>query len=90
MVTLVGGEIGSDKGLPNLVTWSPAVSCTAPTAGVRIQRELSNARADIIFRAGRALLCRETDSTRFRLIGIAESNLAPAAADPPDMPVGGS
>jgi DNA polymerase-4 len=35
--------------------------------------------ADAIFTAGRALLAREADGTRFRLIGIGVSNLVPAA-----------
>ncbi len=43
-------------------------------------------RAAVIRRAGRALLAREIDGTRFRLIGIGVSKIADAAiADPPDM-----
>jgi len=39
-----------------------------------------------IFDAGRELLARETGSTRFRLIGIGVSALAPAQdADPADL-----
>jgi DNA polymerase IV len=39
-----------------------------------------------IFSAGRELLARETDGTRFRLIGIGVSALADAAeADPADL-----
>jgi DNA polymerase IV len=42
--------------------------------------------ADRIFREGSALLARETDGTRFRLIGIGVSDLAdPALADPGDL-----
>src|SRR5690606_5051174 len=41
--------------------------------------------ADRIFRTGVELLSRETDGTRFRLLGIGVSDLAdPARADPPD------
>ena len=43
-------------------------------------------RADVIARTGAALLAREADGTRFRLIGIGVANLAdPDQADPPDM-----
>jgi DNA polymerase-4 len=43
-------------------------------------------RASVICRAGRALLAREIDGTRYRLIGIGVSKLSDAAdADPPDM-----
>lgn len=43
-------------------------------------------RADVINRAGRTLLTREVDGTRYRLIGIGVSKLADAAvADQPDM-----
>ncbi len=42
--------------------------------------------ADRIFRTGLALLQREADGTRFRLIGIGVSDLAdPSRADPPDL-----
>jgi DNA polymerase-4 len=42
--------------------------------------------ADRIFRTGLALLEKETDGTRFRLIGIGVSDLRDAAtADPPDL-----
>ncbi|QLF71387.1 DNA polymerase IV [Peteryoungia desertarenae] len=42
--------------------------------------------ADRIFRTGLSLLERETDGTRFRLIGIGVSDLQDAAtADPPDL-----
>ena len=42
--------------------------------------------ADRIFREGSALLARETDGTRFRLIGIGVSEFAdPALADPEDL-----
>jgi DNA polymerase IV len=42
--------------------------------------------ADRIFRTGMALLEKETDGTRFRLIGIGVSDLRDAAiADPPDL-----
>lgn len=42
--------------------------------------------ADRIFRTGMQLLDRETDGTRFRLIGIGVSDLSdPALADPPDL-----
>ena len=42
--------------------------------------------ADRIFRTGVELLSRETDGTRFRLLGIGVSDLAdPARADPPDL-----
>ncbi len=42
--------------------------------------------ADRIFRTGLALLERETDGTRFRLIGIGVSDLCdPVRADPPDL-----
>ena len=43
-------------------------------------------RAEVLLRAADALLRRETDGTRFRLIGVAGANLtAGAGADPPDM-----
>jgi DNA polymerase-4 len=43
-------------------------------------------RADVIGNAGRTLLTREIDFTRFRLLGIGVTNLADAEdADPPDM-----
>jgi DNA polymerase-4 len=43
-------------------------------------------RAEVLRRAAEALLRRELDGTRFRLIGVGASNLAEAAnADPPDM-----
>ena len=43
-------------------------------------------RAAVIARTGAALLAREADGTRFRLIGIGVANLAdPDQADPPDM-----
>lgn len=42
--------------------------------------------ADVIYRAAVALLAREADGTRFRLIGIGAARLTDAAlADPPDM-----
>ncbi len=42
--------------------------------------------ADRIFRTGIELLRKETDGTRFRLIGIGVSDLAdPTRADPPDL-----
>lgn len=42
--------------------------------------------ADKIFRAGAALLNKETDGTQYRLIGIGVSDLVPAdTADPPDL-----
>ncbi len=42
--------------------------------------------ADVIYRAGVALLAREADGTRFRLIGIGAARLTDAAlADPPDL-----
>ena len=42
--------------------------------------------ADRIFRTGLSLLKRETDGTRFRLIGIGVSDLSePDLADPPDL-----
>ena len=42
--------------------------------------------ADRIFRAGLALMERETDGTRFRLIGIGVTDLCdPVLADPPDL-----
>ncbi|WP_159953232.1 DNA polymerase IV [Rhizobium sp. 18065] len=42
--------------------------------------------ADRIFRTGLSLLEKETDGTRFRLIGIGVSDLKdPAVADPPDL-----
>ena len=42
--------------------------------------------ADRIFRTGLSLLERETDGTRFRLLGIGVSDLCdPATADPPDL-----
>lgn len=42
--------------------------------------------ADRIFEAGIALLGKETDGTRFRLLGIGVSDLSdPALADPPDL-----
>ncbi|MCF3643260.1 DNA polymerase IV [Rhizobium sp. TRM95111] len=42
--------------------------------------------ADRIFRIGLDLLKRETDGTKFRLIGIGVTDLAdPARADPPDL-----
>ena len=42
--------------------------------------------AETVWRAGEALLRREADGTRYRLIGIGVSELAPeAAADPPDL-----
>ncbi len=42
--------------------------------------------ADRIFRTGMALLEKETDGTRFRLIGIGVSDLQdPTLADPPDL-----
>ena len=42
--------------------------------------------AEVIYRAGVRLLEQETGATRFRLIGIGVSDLAPAsAADPPDL-----
>jgi DNA polymerase-4 len=44
------------------------------------------ALADAIFTAGRALLRREADGTRFRLLGIGVSNLAPpGTAGPADL-----
>ena len=43
-------------------------------------------KASVIHQAGRALLAREIDGTRYRLIGIGVSKLADAAvADQPDM-----
>ncbi len=42
--------------------------------------------ADVIYRAAVALLAREADGTRFRLIGIGAGRLTDAAlADPPDL-----
>ncbi len=42
--------------------------------------------ADVIFRAGSAMLARETDGTAYRLIGIGASQYAAAAdSDPPDL-----
>ncbi len=42
--------------------------------------------ADRIFRTGLSLLERETDGTKFRLIGIGVTDLCdPAQADPPDL-----
>jgi DNA polymerase-4 len=42
--------------------------------------------ADRIFRTGLSMLERETDGTRFRLIGIGVTDLCdPARADPPDL-----
>ncbi len=42
--------------------------------------------ADRIFRTGLSLMERETDGTRFRLIGIGVTDLTdPAQADPPDL-----
>lgn len=42
--------------------------------------------ADRLFRTGVSLLEKETDGTRFRLIGIGVSDLSdPARADPPDL-----
>jgi DNA polymerase-4 len=42
--------------------------------------------ADRIFRTGMQLLDKETDGTRFRLIGIGVSYLSdPDLADPPDL-----
>jgi DNA polymerase-4 len=42
--------------------------------------------AETIYAAGARMLERETDGTRFRLIGIGVKNYAPAAdADPPDL-----
>ncbi|MDH4414865.1 MAG: DNA polymerase IV, partial [Rhizobium sp.] len=42
--------------------------------------------ADRIFRTGMSLLEKETDGTKFRLIGIGVSDLQdPALADPPDL-----
>jgi DNA polymerase-4 len=42
--------------------------------------------ADKIFKAGRKLLARETDSTKYRLIGVGVSGLTAASdADPADL-----
>lgn len=48
--------------------------------------EDSTQLADRIFRTGLSLLERETDGTKFRLIGIGVTDLCdPAQADPPDL-----
>ena len=42
--------------------------------------------ADRLFRTGLSLLEKETDGTRFRLLGIGVSDLSdPTLADPPDL-----
>jgi len=42
--------------------------------------------SDVIFRVGRALLARETDGTRFRLLGIGLSQICPGSeCDPPNL-----
>src|SRR5262245_60840797 len=42
--------------------------------------------SDVMFRVGRTLLAREVDGTRYRLLGIGLSKIAPAAeCDPPNL-----
>jgi DNA polymerase IV len=67
------------------------VTLKLKTADFRLRTRALSLAAPIqlaakIFAAGRGLLARETDGTKFRLIGIGESALASAEeADPADL-----